>query len=81
MKAKVALSFLVVLASLDLEAAVPVHDPLSFAQKASHFLKEVAHFEKQIADMERSYERIKYEISAAERMANGRNPILFLKLP
>lgn len=50
--------------------AFAVHDPINLAQNSAHYLKELMHFESQVRDMERNYERIKYEISAAKRMAD-----------
>lgn len=69
MKTIVAISTFFYLAISTNSLAFTVHDPGNFIQNKLQFMKEIAHFAKQVEDMERSYERIKYEISAAERLA------------
>lgn len=65
----IAISAVIFLASSPNSFAFTVHDPINLASNAAQFIKQTAHFIKEVEEMERTYERLQYEITAAERLA------------
>lgn len=68
MKAKIVVSTIFLIAFCPNVHAWVVHDPVSFAQNAAHYVAQIEHFMRQVEDIKRTADRIKYEIDAAKRL-------------